>query len=306
MTHLIMKTFLSSCITRLVSPGFIPENIAIIGSYLAITLIFLFDLITGPEISFQLLYIFPITFIALHSSQNNLVIGAVALAIALQMGVLFSLHSQTLETQVYLFLLIAFSNIICTLITRYSRANTLEAKHLSTTDPLTQLYNRRVFQHALDAEVVRQRRYGDHFSLALIDLDGFKGLNDSMGHKAGDAALVLLSSILHTQTRQTDTIARLGGDEFVILMPNTKAMDSDTLCHSLCLTISTKMTEKISYPITASIGVVTIEHWTEVSGDILAIADRALYRAKSSGKGCVVREYAVPREIADILEKEMQ
>jgi diguanylate cyclase (GGDEF)-like protein len=300
-----MKTLLSSCLTRIASPGFIPENIAIIGSYLAISFIFLLDLMTSPEISFHLLYIFPLAFIALHSSQTNLVIGAVALALSLQFIGLFFFHKQALETLICLFLLILFSNIICVLITRYSRANTLEAKHLSTTDPLTQLYNRRVFQHALDAEVVRQRRYGDHFSLALIDLDGFKGLNDSMGHKAGDAALVLLSSILHTQTRQTDTIARLGGDEFVILMPNTKAMDSDTLCHSLCLTISTKMTEKISYPITASIGVVTIEHWTEVSGDILSIADRALYKAKASGKGCVVREYAVPRETADILEKEM-
>jgi diguanylate cyclase (GGDEF)-like protein len=301
-----MKKILSSYLTRITSPGSISENITIIGSYLTITLIFLFDLITDPEITFNLFYIFPLAFIALHSSQKKLIIGAVTLAILLQMFVLFSHHHQSLQAQICLMLLIAFSNIICVLITRYSRANTLEAKYLSTIDPLTQLYNRRAFQDTLDAEIVRQRRYGEHFSVALIDLDGFKGLNDSMGHQAGDMALVLLSDILRSYTRQTDTIARQGGDEFVVLIPNTKAIDSDALCHSLCHTIGARLTEAMSYPITASIGLVTIEHWTEVSGDILSIADRALYRAKDSGKGCVCREYAVPREIADVLEKEKQ
>lgn len=126
-----------------------------------------------------------------------------------------------------------------------------------------------------------------------------------MGHKAGDKALILLADILRKHTRQTDVVARLGGDEFVILMPNTKATDCDALFHSLCHIIGTKMTEIISYPITASIGFTTIEHWTEVSGDILSVADKALYRAKASGKGCVVRGYAVPvDEIADVLETE--
>jgi diguanylate cyclase (GGDEF)-like protein len=301
-----MKTLLSSCLTRITSPGSIPENITFIGSYLVISFIFLLDILTSPEITFHLLYIFPLTFIALHSSQKNLVIGAATFAISLQFIGLFFFHKQALENQICLFSIIAFSNIICVFLTRYSRANTMEAKHLSIIDPLTQLYNRLALKNALDAEVIWQRRYGGHFSVAMIDLDGFKGLNDSMGHKAGDQALVLLADILRSHTRQTDTIARQGGDEFVMLMPNTKAVDSDALCNSLCHTIGERLTEDMSYPITASIGVVTIEHWTEVSGDILAVADKALYRAKASGKGCVCREYAVLREITDIPEKEMQ
>lgn len=182
----------------------------------------------------------------------------------------------------------------------------ISGSYLSTVDPLTQLNNRRALDIAIKAEVLRQRRYGNHFSLAIIDLDGFKGLNDSMGHKAGDKALILLADILRSHTRQTDTIARLGGDEFVILMPDTKVIDSDALCQSLCHTVDKKMTERISYPITASMGVVTIEHWTEVSGDVLPVADKALYQAKSNGKGCVVREYPVPKEVAEIPETDVE
>jgi diguanylate cyclase (GGDEF)-like protein len=219
------------------------------------------------------------------------VIAAVVLSVALQFIVLS--YFQTLGFPIYLFLIITFSNIIVALVVRHSRAHTLEAKHLSTIDPLTQLCNRRALENAINTEVVRQRRYAGHFSVALIDLDGFKGLNDSKGHKAGDDALVLLANILRSHTRQSDTIARLGGDEFVILMPNTKALDCDALCHSLCHIIGTSMTEKISYPVTASIGYTTIEHWTDTSDDILSIADRAMYQAKSIGKGCVVRGYAL-------------
>ncbi len=127
--------------------------------------------------------------------------------------------------------------------------------------------------------------------MVMIDLDDFKGLNDTMGHQTGDKALVALAKILRVHTRQTDTVARLGGDEFVILMPNTKAIDCESLCHSLCQSISKNLTAEFSYSMSASIGFMTAEHWMDSADDILAIADHALYRAKSFGKNCVVRGY---------------
>lgn len=280
---------------NIASPGSIPDNVAVVASYLTISLLFFLDIVTGSEISFHILYVFPLIFIGLHSSRNSLVTGAVALSIALQFIVLSYFQHQTLGFQIYLFLIIAFSNSLVALVARYSRTNTLEVKRLSTTDPLTQLGNRRALENAINAEVIRQRRYGGHFSVAVTDLNGFKGLNDSMGHTAGDQALILLADILRSQTRRTDTIARIGGDEFVVLMPNTKAIDCDTLCRSICHTIGAKMTEVISYPVTASIGyttIATIENSIADSSDILSIADKAMYQAKASGKGCVVRGYA--------------
>lgn len=290
-----LKYVINSCLKNIASPGSLSENSVIAASYLAILFIFVLDVISDPVISFHLLYIFPLTFIALHSSQNSLVTAAVALSISLQLCELLCFRDWTLKSPVYLFLLIAFSSIICTLVARYSRAYTLEVKHLSTIDPLTHLCNRRGLAKAMEIEAVRQRRYSDlggHFSLALLDLDGFKGLNDSMGHKAGDKALILLADILRNQIRQTDTIARLGGDEFVVLMPNTRAADCQTLCHLLCQTIRLRLTEEFSYPLSASMGFTTCENSTEISIDMLSVADKGLYRAKALGKGCVVREFA--------------
>ena len=131
-----------------------------------------------------------------------------------------------------------------------------------------------------------------HVSLAILDLDGFKGLNDSMGHKVGDKALILVADIFLSQIRQTDTICRLGGDEFVVLMPNTEASDCHALCNLLCHTIRTQLTEVFSCPLSASIGFTTSENSSEISVDMLSIADKALYQAKALGKGCVVRGYA--------------
>lgn len=274
------------------SPGFVPENVAIMGSYLALITLFPFDLITGPHISFHALYIFPLTVIALHCSKTSLVVAATILSIVLQWISLFIFDNHTLGTSLYLIAMIALSNGGLTLVARCARTNTLEAERLSATDPLTKLYNRRTLEIAIDNEIIRQRRYGGYFSLALIDLDGFKALNDSMGHQAGDMALTLLGEILRAHTRQSDTVARIGGDEFVILMPNTQATDCDTLCQLLCQKIRHSMDE-ISFAITASIGYTTIERSSEISNDVLTIADRAMYEAKSNGKGRVVRGYAI-------------
>lgn len=281
---------LSTYFKRIASPGFVCENVTIAGSYLVILLLFPLDLITASQVSLHVLYIFPLTLIALHCSRKNLVIGATALSISLQLLSLSNYDDVSLWVKAYLFLMIVLSNSTFVLIARFVRTNTLEAKHLSTIDPLTQLYNRRTLEVAIDTEILRQRRYSGCFSLALIDLDGFKGLNDSMGHHAGDKALTLLADILREHTRQSDTISRIGGDEFVVLMPNTQAPDCDTLCQILCHKISKRMTEH-SFPITASIGYTTIEHWTKISKDILTIADKAMYEAKSNGKGRVVRGY---------------
>jgi diguanylate cyclase (GGDEF)-like protein len=289
---ILFKFSLNGYFKNIASPGYVPENIAIFGSYLAISLLFVLDVISDTATSFHLLYIFPLTLIALHSSRSSLVAGTVAFAISLQVCELLFFQDRVLGIPVSLFLIIAFSNIVCALVVRYVRVHTLEVKHLSTTDPLTHLFNRRGFDKAMETEIVRQRRYDGLFSLAMIDLDGFKSLNDTMGHQAGDKALTIVADILCNQMRKTDTTARLGGDEFVILMPNTQASDCHALCHVLCHTICTRLTEAFSYPLSASIGFTTIENSTEASTDILSVADKALRQAKALGKNCVVREYA--------------
>lgn len=288
-----MKTTFLPLLKRIATPGFLPESVVVIGSYCVILLLIPLDVMSGAKASFHVFYIFPVTLIALHSSRNDVVIGATVLSISLQLLILVVFEDMPVQVRSYLFLMILLSNSAFALTVRFIRLNNLEAKRLSTIDPLTQLFNRRALENAIDTEMVRQKRYGGKFSVALIDLDGFKGLNDLMGHKTGDEALILLADILRTQTRQSDTIARLGGDEFVILMPNTQAADCNTLCQALCHKIGVGMAERFSCPITASIGYTTVEHAAEVPHDVLMIADKAMYQAKSIGKGCVVRGYAL-------------
>jgi diguanylate cyclase (GGDEF)-like protein len=278
-----------SSLELIVAPGFFSEHIALLSSFLVILLLIPLDLMTGAQVSFHVLYLFPLTVCALQSSRNDWVVVALALAITLQLFTHHALHGDSPLAMT----VIAVSNSVFVLLVRYVRAHILEVRRLSTLDPLTQLFNRLALDNTLQAEMKRQHRYGGHFSVAMIDLDGFKKLNDTRGHKAGDEALKLMATLLRKQTRQSDTLARYGGDEFVIIMPNTQPADCEKLCWALCQQVGLQMKEKLDFPITASIGYKTVEPSAEVAyekpGDILLIADRAMYQAKSMGKSCVAR-----------------
>ena len=165
--------------------------------------------------------------------------------------------------------------------------NYLATINLATTDWLTGLHNRRSFQIATDNEISRQQRYGGVFSLAMIDLDGFKLLNDSKGHQAGDTALKLVADSIKTHTRRTDVVARLGGDEFVILMPNTGSAACLRLTRQLVVVIAHHMA-RAGFGVTASIGSATFTEAPESATTALQRADAAMYEAKARGKGCAV------------------
>jgi len=281
---------LSSFLIQIASPGFIPDYTAIFLSYLMILLIFPLDVVTGSKVTLRLIYVFPLTLIALHCSMIAYVITAVILSIAVQVLTLTTFTDDPLNTKIFLFVIILLSDSLLVLVARFARFNIIEAKRLSTTDPLTRLNNRRALEDAILAESIRQKRYGGVFSLVLIDLDGFKGVNDTMGHQAGDMALVLMAEILLSHTRKSDLVFRIGGDEFVVLMPNTEVDDCERICTGLCKLIADRMSNA-SYAITASIGYTTIDRTPAPSVDVLTIADKAMYQAKTSGKSRVVRGY---------------
>ena len=95
------------------------------------------------------------------------------------------------------------------------------AEALSVTDDLTQLYNSRYLSQVLRRETKRASRSGRPLSLLFIDLDGFKGVNDTHGHLAGSAALVEAAAVIRISARETDIVARFGGDEFALVLPDT-------------------------------------------------------------------------------------
>ena len=278
---------LSAKLSQLATPGSIPENFAVIVSYLAITALFPLDIITGSEISLHILYAFPLTVIGLHCGRKSLVIGAVTLSIVFQVLTLVKYDEIAIFSQVLASFIVVLTNVLVTLLARLTRSNYLMTVLLTTTDSLTGLNNRRSIEMATDREIERQKRYGGIFSFVLIDLDGFKKLNDTRGHSSGDSALIILADTLREQMRHSDTIARLGGDEFVILMPNTQKEDCIFLCQQLCVKIASRMADA-TFAITASIGSVTIEQPPDSTSAVITWADKAMYEAKANGKGRVV------------------
>lgn len=162
-----------------------------------------------------------------------------------------------------------------------------EARLTSLTDALTTVGSRKLLEDKLQAECARTERYGHVFSVAIIDLDNFKIINDILGHAAGDDALVQVAACMKTHKRTPDVLARYGGDEFVILMPETKAQAAVKLMERLrSKTQAIKLNEGLS--ITISCGIAeSMSEGSNTPRDIMRRADLALYEAKSAGRNCV-------------------
>jgi len=156
-------------------------------------------------------------------------------------------------------------------------------------DALTGALNRKGMNEALEAEVARSRRHGSSLCIALLDIDNFKKLNDSLGHQAGDEALVHLAHVTRETIRPQDTLARYGGEEFVVLLPDTPIDDAVTAM----VRVQRELTKRFflhkndKVLITFSCGVAELLD-EEAAGDAISRADSAMYLAKRAGKNRVV------------------
>ncbi len=161
------------------------------------------------------------------------------------------------------------------------------ARLTSQTDVLTGVGSRRLLEDKLEAECARAKRYRRPFSVAIIDLDNFKTINDVMGHATGDEALKKLAQCMKNQKRTPDILARYGGDEFVILMPETKAADAVILLERIRKEIGQiKFSENFTMTISCGIAE-SMPDRNDSSSEIIRRADLALYEAKSAGRNCV-------------------
>ncbi len=162
-----------------------------------------------------------------------------------------------------------------------------EARLTSLTDTLTSVGSRKLLEDKLQDEFARSKRYKRTFSLAILDLDNFKTINDILGHGTGDEALKKLAQSMKKQKRTTDILTRYGGDEFVILMPETKAKDAVILLERIRdKTRQIKLMENL--PMTISCGIAeSLSGNADSSREIMRRADLALYEAKSAGRNRV-------------------
>lgn len=165
-------------------------------------------------------------------------------------------------------------------------------EHLSVTDKLTGLFNRVKIDASIEREIARSQRFGQPFSLVMLDIDHFKSVNDTHGHQVGDQVLVAVSTIIGSNTREIDIVGRWGGEEFLVICPQTDDLGVLNLAEDL-----RQKVQEYDFPIvghkTASFGVTTYMQGDQAK-DIIKRADDALYIAKKHGRNRVeVGQYEV-------------
>ena len=163
-----------------------------------------------------------------------------------------------------------------------------QSKQLSVTDDLTRLFNRRHFDFEFNREFKRIKRYNNDLSIAILDIDFFKNINDTYGHLCGDYILKEVAYIIKDNFRQTDIVCRYGGEEFAVILTETPKETANIPLERLRKRIEGNdffyKNQKIK--LTVSIGV-TSDTDCDTSDEMFDKADKALYKAKSSGRNCV-------------------
>jgi diguanylate cyclase (GGDEF)-like protein len=250
-------------------------------------LLALIDLLTGYEISFALFYVIPVSLIAWFVGISAGLFLAFASAALWQLSNI--LAGETFSNDMIPIwnasTRLGFFAIVVVLLNQLKLTLEQERK-LSRTDYLTGALNRRAFYELLEAEILRSKRYHSTFTIAYIDLDNFKKVNDEFGHSTGDIVLRNIVEVIHSNLRSTDHIARLGGDEFAILLLEPDGDTSVQILMRLQQSLGSEM-EHHQWPVTFSMGGLVCTKPPKSADDLIHQADQLMYTVKNTGKSAV-------------------
>ncbi len=245
------------------------------------------DYLTGWEVNFTLLYLGPIglaTWFVGFRAAGLLSVASAFLSVAadlvarpapLPAGVLVWNTAVQVGTFMALVLLLAAL-----------QSRLAAEQHLARTDPLTAVNNRRAFEEAAAVELERARRTGMPLTVAYLDVDDFKRVNDQQGHSRGDALLATLAATLRGATRAVDVVGRLGGDEFGLLLVDTDGPAAGALLSRIRATLDAAMAEN-GWTVTFSLGAVTYLSPARSVDEMMGRADQLMYEAKRAGKNAL-------------------
>ena len=262
------------------------------------------DDLTGPEVSFTVLYLGPIGvapwFAGLGAGAALSVIAALAATamdvISRSTPLAHAIQVWNLSVQLSVFLALSF--LLHALKTR------LEGEQLlARTDPLTLLSNRRAFVEAAGMELERSRRTRQPITVAYVDIDDFKHVNDMLGHNEGDALLSAVAATLRGGTRAIDSVARLGGDEFGLVLVDTDEDTATALLNRLEAALAAVVREG-GWRVTFSVGAVTFLTPPFSVDEMIGRADQLMYDTKRRGKNGV--RHVVVRRVPQLVIPEQR
>ena len=246
------------------------------------------NLATGPNLVLDIVYLLPVMFVAwvtASTAYGLLAVLATFFGEPLE-AYLNDLHTYPLP--VALWNVVMRMAVFCIVLLLLAKVRRLVARlqEQSLSDQLTGVGNRRALVVVAARAIEHSRRYQHELSLAYLDIDGFKAINDCSGHAVGDRVLIALAGLVRATTRSVDTVVRIGGDEFVILMPETDAQSAWRLAERLRAACS-RMNSLGMTRVTCSVGLVTFERPASDLDELLTMADRLMYEAKAAGGDCV-------------------
>ncbi|MHB8698085.1 MAG: GGDEF domain-containing protein [Sulfuricaulis sp.] len=242
----------------------------------------------GPEISFSIFYVLPVAIASWYGSRAAGLLIAVVVAATLNIVELLSGVQHSHPFIVY-WNAVANLGMVAMLAYLFSsiRKRLQKERELADTDPLTRACNRRRFYQHAEEEIQRAQRYRHPFSIAYIDLDNFKIVNDSHGHETGDYLLCTVVAVMSDNARETDVVARLGGDEFAILFVETGSQEAAGALDKIRARLMAAM-RQAAWPVTFSIGMVTYEAAPVDVRQVLKQVDEMMYVAKKGGKDRII------------------
>jgi diguanylate cyclase (GGDEF)-like protein len=262
----------------------------LIAAFALVLGVFIFDYYLGQDISAAIFYIVPVAlagwYVGAWAGVSVSAISALSLYLA---DILWgATRFHPLAAAWNTIVLLGFFLLFVALLNLLKQALARE-EVLSRTDPLTGLYNRRYFRELAEAEIARSLRYPHPITVAYVDLDNFKSINDNYGHDAGDELLKLSASVLRGGLRGTDVVARLGGDEFVFMLPEGEPGAGVQVVLKLRGTFREAMKDT-GWPVSMSIGLVTFARPPDSVDEMLKWADSLMYEVKREGKDDVKME----------------
>ncbi|MDY6510607.1 MAG: GGDEF domain-containing protein [Acinetobacter faecalis] len=242
------------------------------------------DLATGYEYSFSVFYLIPVS-VAVWYDNTKVTVLSILGATCMWLYADFSSghqYTQTLAPYWNAFVRLAFFSVVAILLFKV-RGSLIAMTKMAMRDSLTALSNSRAFQMQYD-DIRRNSHKSSHgFAVGVIDLDGFKKINDSLGHSKGDDVLVAFAEILKKATRSTDIVARMGGDEFIVILKRTDAKGAEEYSARLrCAFNESGLKEQSG--VDFSMGIILFDHLPEDLDDATHAADMLMYKAKALGK----------------------